>query len=220
MLTIEFVRVVCYAVNGISSLLLSGYFFREYMVKRLRASLAWGTGFFLFLIAVITIYYVTAVEAAKPVLYFGFIFSAFLVSLLYYGTSLLFFSEGSFFREKMTAIYWVVVIIIGVTLTYSAPSDRLIEYTRLPGMAVFVFGYALIGFLFSRVSVRLPKGDLRRRTTILVSLAWFIIAGWNLGIGIFTGGKNPIVEAFIFLFGSVGFLLLLYGMTTGKTTRR
>lgn len=217
--TIELVRLACYAVNIIASFLLAGYFIREFITKRLRASLAWGLGFTMLGIVLITLAFAVTTVISKPALYFGFLFSATTISLLYYGTSLLFFREGSFFREKMTVILWLAVILIGWSLTYIIPADQVLERTRLPSSVINVLIYFVIGILFYQVSRRIPKEDPRRRTITLVAIAWFIITFWNAYIGAFVG-EYVLPEAIVFLFGSFGFMLLLYGMTTGKTARR
>ncbi len=218
--TLEIVRLACYAANTITLLLLAGYFLREYMTKRLRASLAWGLGFLLFAIVIINLAFLVTVEMTKTSVYFGFLVTATMVALLYYGTSLLFFREGSFFREKMTAIYWLVMVLIGWTLTYlSKPDPAELAKVGRPSMVMFVIAYVIIGILFYRVSRRLPEDDPRKRTIAMVSTAWFILAIWNIYIGTLLD-VYPTVEAGVLLFGSFGFLLLLYGMTTGKTTRR
>lgn len=215
----ELVRLACYGVDIIVCFLLVGYFIREYMKKKLRASLAWAVGFLLLSFMIISLAsYTTVAEVSKLQVMVAFVLAASAVSSLYYGTSLLFFDEESFFREKITAVLFVVVVLIGSILTYITPEGQLVATVGFWTTWVFLAFYVTIGILFYRVSRKLLRGDPRRRTITLVALAWFIVGIWNVYVGLFWG-KNPAIEAIVFLFGSFGFLLLLYGMTTGKTTR-
>ena len=216
---VEVIRLACYVVNIIASFTLAGYFLREYMSKKLRASFAWGLGFTLLGFVIVTQVFLFAVQVSRSLIMIGIIFASIVIALLYYGTSLLFFSEGSFFREKMTAIYFFLMLLVGEVVSYIAPEERIIEYSRGSTAFIYTFVYFLIGILFYRVSRRIPKEDLRRRTISLVSVAWFIIGIWMIYQGLYWG-EYPMIEAGVFLFGSLGFLLLLYGMTTGKTARK
>lgn len=212
------IRLVSYSINAVASIVLAGYFIREFWMKRLRASLAWGIGFLLFGVAVINLYTLAAIEMSKFAVYIGYIFSSAFISFLYYGASLLFFKEGSFFREKMAVIYFLIVLFIGWILTYISPVEQIPELGGYM-MFFFVFIYLVISLLFYRVSRRVPEEDPRRRTLTLVALAWILIAGWQSYIGPGWGVSRPI-EIAAYALGSLGFLLLLYGMTTGKTTKR
>jgi len=217
--TLELIRLACYGVDIIACFLLVGYFTREYMVKRLRASLAWAMGFFLFSFIIISLAsYTTVAVVSRSQVLIALAFAASAVSSLYYGTSLLFFTEGSFFREKITAVFFVVVLLIGSVITYTTPEDQLVAAVGLWTTWIFFAFYIVIGALFYRVSRKLLRRDPRRRAITLVSLAWFIVAIWNVYVGLLWG-ENPAVEAIMFLFGSFGFILLLYGMTAGKTTK-
>jgi hypothetical protein len=210
--------LACYVINAIVLLVLSGYFIREFITKRLRASLAWGIGFLLFAIAMLNLGLLAAAEVTKPQVMFGFVLTSLMVGLLYYGASLLFFKEGSFFREKMAVIYFLAVLFVGIVLTYITPAEQISEQVRTPSLALVEIAYFVIAVLFLQVSRRIPKEDPRRRTIALVSTAWWIIVIWNLYLAFFWG-EYPTIEAGVLLFGTFGFLLLLYGMITGKTTR-
>lgn len=216
--TIELVRLACYIVNMAVCFTLATYFLREYVNKRLRASLAWGLGFGLLAPVILTQVFTFAVVVSRYLLMLGLVLAAMVITFFYYGTSLLFFAEGSFFRERMAVIYFVVMLIIGEAAAYTAPAGQIVESIRLPTAILYTITYLLIGIQFSRVSRRLPKEDPRRRTTTLVSAGWLIVALWMVYQGVFWG-EYAAIESVVFLVGSFGFLLLLYGMTTGKTTR-
>ncbi|MBU7044921.1 MAG: hypothetical protein HXS54_00675 [Theionarchaea archaeon] len=217
--TIELIRVASYVINAVACFVLSVYFLRDFFTKRLRASLAWGIGFLLFGLVVLNLILLSTAELSKSAVYFGFLLTSVMVFCLYYGASLLFFNERSFFREKMAIIYCLATLFIGLILTYLTPTEKIVETMRTPTTAMYGILYIVITILFYQVSRRIPEGDPRRRTIGLVSLSWAIIAFWNFYIA-FAWLERPSIEAGIFLLGSFGFLLLLYGMTTGKTTRK
>ncbi len=220
MVSIETLRLVCYIVDAFATLLLAGYFLREYMAKRLRASLAWCLGFILFTILMLQLaFFTTIVELSKLQVMIAFTFAAALVSLLYYGGALLYFGKKSFFREKATVLFFFVVLLIGSVLTSITEEKDLIERVGPPTGIIYGIAYVVIGTFFLQVSGKLPKEDPRRRTLTVVGLAWYIIAGWNTYVGLFFK-RFPLLEPIVFLVGSFGFLLLLYGMTTGKTIGR
>lgn len=216
--TIELIRLACYGINAVALFVLGGYFIREYVRKKLRPSLAWGVGFALFGIVVINLASLAAAGITKLLVMFGVVLTATTMSLLYYGAALLFFREGSFYREKMTVIIFLLFNAISSYIVYVVPVDRIAVQLRGPfvtGMALIVI---VIGILFGRVMSRLPKEDIRRRTLAYVSIAWFILGMWLAYLALFWG-EYPGIEAATFLLGSFGFLLLLYGMTTGKATK-
>ena len=217
--TIEIIRLACYVVNIISSFILGVFFIREFSIKRLRASLAWGLGFILFGITISNLAFMAAAEVSKPAVYIGFAFTAIFIALLYYGASLLFFKERSFWREKMTVIWFFAVLLVGLVLTYFTPAEQITQAVRGPSLTLTGTVYFVIAILFYQVSRRIPKEDTRRRTITLVSAGWWMILIWNIYLALFFG-EHLILEAFAFLLGSLGFLLLLYGMTTGKTAER
>ena len=189
------------------------------MTKRLRASLAWGLGFFVLAIAILNLTFIVVTEVSRTVVIIGAIFTAGMISLLYYGASLLFFREGSFFREKMTVLYFIIVFLAQTVSALIAPPERIAEYARTPSLGLIGITYMLIAILFYQVSRRLPEDDPRRKTTVLVSVAWIIVFIANIYLALFFG-EYPTIETFALLLGTVGFILLVYGMTTGKTTRK
>ena len=218
--TVELIRLACYIVDIIVCFILVGYFIREYVYKKLRASLAWAVGFTLFGFLIISLAsYTTIAEVSKFQVMMAFIFAALAVSSLYYGASLVYFDEGSFFREKMTVALFVGVLVIGSIITYITPQAQLISTMGFWTTWIFFSVYVAIGTMFYSVASKLSKGDPRRRPIIMVALAWYIVSIWNNYVGL-AWGENPAVEAGMFLFGSFGYVLLLYGMTTGKTTKK
>lgn len=215
------IAVICYVVAILATAILAGYFFREYLNKKLRASLAWAVGLFLITLALFTDLIVELFgEIAVGTLGLGIalMIVVFALSLLYYGTSLLFFSPGSFFREKFSIL---IICILGIyfillLMRYQAGEFREIALTWVNALAMSPILF-VIGFLFYRVSRRLNSNDPRRRTILLVSAGWFFITG-NSVTRQFLGG-NQYLDSIIHLFVAIGWVLVLYGMILGKATK-
>lgn len=197
---------------------MGAYFFREYLIKRLKASLAWGLAFTIYALVVINLAFLATGEISETQVMFGVVLTSVMMSLFYYGASLLFFREKSFFREKFAVILFLVILAVSSFIVIVFPTEEIVAVMRTVTVSMMSAIFFLIGVLFYRVSRRLPEKDPRRRTVTLVALAWFIVVIWLGYIAVFWG-EYQIPEAFVFLLGTFGFLLLLYGMTTGKATR-
>jgi hypothetical protein len=214
----QLILLACYTLDIIALVLLAGYFIREFVAKRLRASLAWGLGFLFFIFVILNLAGLAVGEVSKSTVLFGVILSSLSLTLYYYGASLLFYGEGSFMREKMTVIIFIIIFGIASSIVYITPAAELAETLRAPFIAMAVLVTLTISVLFYQVSRRLDRADHRRRTVTLVSLAWLVVTIWLCYIGLFWG-VYPLLEAGVFVLGSVGFLLLLYGMTTAKPAK-
>ncbi len=219
MSTIEVIRIACYAVNTVVCFSLVVYFIREYLIKKLRAYLSWAVGFLLFGFLIISLAsYTTVAVVSKVQVMVAFMLAATEVSALYYGASLVFFVEESFFREKITVIFFLVMLFIGSFLTVTTEESQLVQTMGFWTVWIFMAFYVAIGTMFFWISRKVPETDTRRKAIALVAAAWYIVAFWNSYVGL-AWQENVAVEAGVFLLGSFGFLLLLYGMTVGKTTR-
>lgn len=218
MVDTTYILLACYTVNIIALFLLGGFFFREYFTKRLKASASWGFAFILYALVVINLAFLATGEISKSSVMVGVILTSVMMALFYYGASLLFFSEGSFFREKFAVILFFLIFAISSFIVIYFPTEEIVAVMRTVTTLMMATVFFLIGVLFYRVSGRLPRGDPRRRTVTLVAAAWFIVVIWLVYIAFFWG-EYAIPEALVFLLGSSGFLLLLYGMTTGRATR-
>ena len=213
------IRLVCYIINALATFVLGCYFLKEFINKRLKASLAWGIGFLMWSPVIANLAFMATVEISKVAVMGGFVITSIMVALLYYGASLLFFNEESFFREKFTVIYFLATLFVGLGLAYVTPAgEGFVEKIRGPSSAMYTLLSIVIGTLFLKVSRRLNTTDPRRKTITLVAAGWYIIGLWEAYIGL-AWLEYPSIEAIIFLLGSFGFILLLYGMTTGKTTK-
>jgi hypothetical protein len=211
-----------YAISVVVTFVLSMYFFREYRYKKLRASLAWGIGLFLYAFTQLTDISVAVfgeMSVGKPGLVAGLVVTALGMVLFYYGTSLLFFSPGSFFREKMSALILVVYTLYFSYLVITLPVEGFREAVVAPihiGLLVPIF--LVISVLFYRVSRRLPHDDPRRRTILLVSAGWLCLV-FNSGFRAFFLGYNPILDALIESLHVLAWILILYGMVLGKVAK-
>ncbi|MBU7037776.1 MAG: hypothetical protein HXS52_07570 [Theionarchaea archaeon] len=210
-----------YVVAIAAGLVLSLYFFRDYFAKRLRASLAWAVGLFLYSLTQIQ---PILVEVSGPTqvgvlaMTLGFMVLALAMVLLYYGASQLFFSSGSFFREKFSVILLVIFFsIIALFSIFADEQDFIAGATVLSGIIVMGPIKFSIAFLFYRVYRRLEAGDPRRRTVSLLAYGWALDA---LTAVIFGLALSVAVEAATHLLHAVAWIVIFYGMAIGKVTRR
>ncbi|MBU6998569.1 MAG: hypothetical protein HXS41_01620 [Theionarchaea archaeon] len=216
------VVLVSYAISVVVTLVLSVYFFREYTSKKLRASLAWGIGLFLYAFTQLTDVLVAGlgeVSVGRPGLIAGLVVTAFGMVMFYYGTSLLFFSPGSFFREKMTVLILGIYAVYFSYLVITLPTEGFREAVVAPihiGLLVPIF--LVISVLFYRVSRRLPHNDPRRRTVLLVAAGWLCLV-LNSGFRAFFLGYSSLLDALIESLHVLAWILILYGMVLGKVVK-
>lgn len=218
---IDIVLVASYVIAIIATLVLSAYFFREYLRKKLRASLAWGIGLLLYFFGVLGDLIVEMsgeVSMGKPGLFLALLITVVGMVMLYYGTSLLFFSPGSFFREKLTAILLLGLGAYSVYLIMTVPLEGFRETIAPLMQAPFTLIYFIIGYLFYRVSRRLPSGDPRRMTVSMVAVAWFLLVFNSLYRMLFLGFSG-ITDAVFEISLGVAWILILYGMALGKAAK-
>lgn len=214
--------VISYVVTVLTLLILSGYFFREYGVKKLRASLAWGVGFLAYGFLNATDLIVAGageVTVGKAGIGFGLLVATIAMVAFYYGTSLLFFNAGSFFREKMSAVIMVIYVLYFTYLGVTLPTEGFREAVVTPiqiGLLLPIF--LVIGILFIRVARRLATDDIRRRTVLLVSFGWFLFVLHAFGRGLFQG-YLPLLDTAIEASQALGSVVILYGMVLGKAVR-
>lgn len=217
---LNIVLTISYLIAIAVTLVLSAYFIREYRVKKLRASLAWSLGFLAWAFVMLTdLFAIFQGETivGKPVIFFGLIVLAMSMTLFYYGTSLLFFSPGSFFREKMSILIMVSFALLSVYLVMVFQEEGFRAEAAKILQPVMTFIFLVISVLFYRVSRRLGKGDPRRTTVLLVSIAWLLIAIQN-AYRIFVGYSMATDIIFQSLYVP-GWLILFYGMILGKAAK-
>lgn len=216
------ISVISYVVAIVATVILSAYFFREYERKKLRASLAWGVGFGLYFLGQITDLYVDLYGApaiGKAGLMGGLTVVVLAMVFLYYGTSLLFFSPSSFFREKMSVLLAVIYIIIFAYATGIIPVEGFKEQIAAPVQLLLVAPiFFAIAILFYRVSTRLAREDPRRSTILLVSAGWGIAVVHAVTFGLLLG-TSAVLDTAIHSTHAISWILILYGMVLGRAAR-
>ena len=213
--------VVSYVVAIIATGIISAYFFREYSLKKLRASLAWAVGLLLYMITQIGHLASSMfgdIAVGKPMFAILLIALAVSFALLYYGTSQLFFDEESFFREKMAILIFLVCLVVFSYLLITVPTEGFADASRLPVEIIATILFLTIAALFYRVFRGLAPDDHRRIIILLVSAGWFLAAVDTFYLGFFEG-VSRISDAGINLVHLIAWLLILYGMVLGKATR-
>ncbi len=214
--------VATYMIGAIATLILAVYFFREYLKKRLRASLAWAIAFLFYALGMstdIAIALIGEVSVGKPGIAFGLLTVALSLTLFYYGTAQLFFSGGSFFREKMSVVLFLALIAFYGIIFIKLPTDGFRNLVRPFTELTFLLVFLVIGFLFFRVSQRLPADDPRRQIILLVSSGWFLAAINAFYLGNYLEYSSAIIDAGSNIVHAIGWMLILYGMAIGKAAR-
>lgn len=210
--------VVMTAATGV----LAVFFTREFLTKRLRATGAWALAFWFYffgLLVDLIVLFFEEIPAGKVSLFAGLMMLALAMTLFYYGTSLLFFSPTSIFRERMAIaiilVYTVYSAYLIITLPVKGFREAVITPIQLGLMTPIFF---VITILFYRVSRRLVPDDPRRQTLLLVAGGWFLTMANAIGRGVATG-YSASLDSVISVIGAVGWLLVLYGMALGKAAR-
>ncbi|MGD2248632.1 MAG: hypothetical protein PVF58_09515 [Candidatus Methanofastidiosia archaeon] len=221
-MNINIVVAISYVVSIVATATLAVYFFREYAQKKLRASLAWGLGLLVYVFAMITDFSVDIsgeMAVGKPALLIGLMVTFAGMTLFYYGTSLLFFNRGSFFREKISALLFIFYIAVSVYLVVTLPTEGFKEAVRFP-LETFLISpvYFAISILFYRVSARVDSDDPRRQTILFVAAGWFLLLIGGLYRGLFFG-SSAAFDSLSHIVRATAWLLILYGMTFGKAAR-
>lgn len=199
--------------------MLAIYFLNRYSKKRAGIPLAWGTGFFFFGLSQIPILAMRYFEDAATNMYFallGAFLAALSLALLYYGTSLLFFTKGSFMQKKLSIIFFMVMAIIILAFPLLTTAENVLKSVFIVVATGFIFPIVLIiALLFFVIWHKLDHANPRRVNVFLVAVAWLIYSVIN-GIGAFY--FVTAFELIFYVLSIVSFLLLLYGMTLGKAT--
>ena len=211
-----------YVVSSAATFVLFIYFLREWRAKKLRASLAWCLGFLFYFFTMVTdlaVAMIGEVSAGAAAIAFGLLVVALGVTLFYYGASLLFFSQGSFFREKLSLIILVIFTVLSIYLVVTLPTegfrDEAAPYIQLMLMSPV---FLVIAVLFYRVSTRLGADDPRRRTVLLVASGWFILLINSIYRGTYLG-YSATVDAIVNLVHLAAWFMLLYGMVYGRVAK-
>lgn len=220
-MNVSMLYTISYIIAIAAAVTLSLYFFREYSIKKLPASLAWGIGFILYAFAqsehLIAVLF-GEVALGKPGYLGGLLIYAVAMTLFYYGTSLLFFNPGSFFREKVATIIFAVLALYSGYITYSFPIEGFTKAAGTYIQSVMWIIFLIITFLFYRVTRRLPIKDPRKKVLSLVSLGWALVTIYTLYLGLLMG-RWTIVDAVFLILHAAAWSMILYGMVLGKAAK-
>ncbi|MBU7044328.1 MAG: hypothetical protein HXS47_12130 [Theionarchaea archaeon] len=220
-MNVSMLYTVSYIIAIAAAIILSMYFFREYSIKRLPASLAWGIGFILYALAQ-TSHLIAElfgeVTLGKSGYFGGLLIYAIAMTLFYYGTSLLFFNPGSFFREKAAILIFAVLGSFSGYITYSFPLEGFTQTAGTYIQSVMWIIFLIITFLFYRVTRRLPKNDPRKKVLSLVSVGWAMVTMYTLYLGLLIG-RWVIIDALFLIIHAVAWIMILYGMVLGKAAK-
>ncbi len=199
--------------------LLAVYFFSQYTKKKRRAPLVWCGGFFFFGLSQVPILAMRYFRDPTTNIFFALL-AAFLAALslglLYYGASFLYFTQGSFMREKFSVILWVMMMAAVTVFVYVVPREAILNSVFFMVATGFIFPVLFaVGLIFFVVWYKLDPTNPRRVNVLLVGAAWLAYSLVN-GIGSFYFGKP--LEWMFYVLSIVSFLTLLFGMSMGKAT--
>lgn len=215
--------VLSYTIAIAAVISLSGYFFREYSIKKMQASLAWSFGFLFYGIAQIA--HLSAdifgdIRVGKPVFAIGMVMLVFAITLFYYGTALLFFDEGSFLREGLPVIIFLGYSVYSLVILVRLPLEGFVEgVAPLLSLGEMMPMFLVIAAPFYFTSRTLDQGDPRRHMLLLLSTGWFFVAVSSAYLGT-SLGFSRVFDSFIYILQMLAWMLILYGMTIGKGAKR
>jgi beta propeller repeat protein len=151
----------------VATLILSVYFFRDFILRKFRASLAWGVGFIPYNWFVDNFLY-SAILSTTTIAALG-------ITSLYYGTSLLLFSKGSFFREKVSVLIMLIYSVFAFYFVTTDPYSRMRDITIvLPILKTPIL--LMIAILFYRIYRKIDSDDSSKRISLMATTAWFLLA--------------------------------------------
>lgn len=215
--------IISYTIAIAAVISLSGYFFREYSLKKMQASLAWSLGFLFYGIAQTA--HLSAdvfgdIQVGKPVFAIGMMMLVFAVTLFYYGTALLFFDEGSFLREGMPVIIFLGYSVYSLVILAKLPLEGFVDgVAPLLSLGEMMPMFLVIAAPFYLTSKTLDQGDPRRHMLLLLSTGWFFVAVSSAYLGT-SLGFSRIFDSFIYMLQMLAWMLIFFGMTIGKALKR
>lgn len=221
-MNISVVWLASYTVAISATLILSAYFFREYYLKKLRTSLAWAVGLLLYAVSQLGHVFATVygeITLGKPVLVIVIMPLALTMTLFYYGTSVLFFKKGSFFRERVPIILLLIYVIYLAIIIAVLPEEGFAAKAAAPiELGVILPIFLVIAILFYRLSRRIPVDDPSKRIVFIVSLGWFMASVDAFYLALFMG-SSTITDSLINIVHAIAWILILYGMALGKAAK-
>lgn len=199
--------------------ILAVYFLNRYSQEKRRVPLVWGLGFFFFglsQVPLLAIRYFEDINTAMGFALLAAALAALSIALLYYGTSLLYFPMNSFMREKLSIIFFVVMMAIILMFPSIMSPETVLKSVFRVVTTGFLFPILLImAVIFFMIWKKLEPDNPRKHSVFLVGVALLVYSV----LGTYT--PTYFGSYFDWIFYSVAalvFLLLLYGMVLGKAT--
>ncbi len=214
-------------------LILSIYFFRDYIIHRRRASLVWGIGLLLS-IRLIHVYAANIIEGISGSLiedlnvslqvgvWILLMMVAFGMILLYYGTSLLIFKPGSFFREKMSIfvffVYFLFISWYAIRANFRIPF--IVNIWFQIGPLLMAPAYLMIATLFYSFSHKSDSSLPIKGISFILSVGSLLLAissvlmGWDMYLPMPSGFSIFITH----VLSSMAWILIIYAMVIRKAT--
>lgn len=179
----------------------------------------WGGGFLFFglsQIPILTMRYFKDPTTNMEFALMGAFLAALSLALMYYGTSLIYFKKGSFFREKLSAIFFVVMTAIILTFPLVMSPQEVLKMVFVVVASGFIFPIlTIVAIIFFLIWYKLEPKNPRKPNVFLVAVAWLMYSLLN---GLTSTYYGKMFDWIFFIVATVSFLLLLYGMTLGKAT--
>lgn len=199
--------------------ILAAYFLHRYSQEKRGVPLVWGLGFFFFGLSQVPILAVRYFEDTSTSMWFALLASALAalsIALLYYGTSMLYFPINSFMREKLSIIFFVVMMAIVLMFPFTmSPETVLKSVFRVVTTGFFFPILFIMAVIFFMIWRKLEPDNPRKPHVLLVGVVLLVYSV----LGTYT--PTYFGSYFDWIFYSVAalvFLLLLYGMIMGKAT--
>ena len=199
--------------------MLAVYFLHRYNQKKMEIPLVWAAGFFFFGLSQIPIWAMRYFQDTTTNMYFallGAFLAALSLALLYYGTSLLYFRKGSFMREKLSIIFFVIMTVVILAFPYVMSTESVLSTVFLVVASGFIFPILfIVAIIFFIIWHRLEPTNARKPNVFIVAVAWLMYSLLN---GLTSTFFLKQYDWVFFSIATISFLLLLYGMTLGKAT--
>lgn len=198
---------------------LAVYFLRRYSYTKGRIPLVWGTGFFFFGLSQVPVLSMRYFQDPYTNMYFAFLaasLAALSLALLYYGSALLYFKKGSFMREKLTIIFFVIMIAVVLMFPFIFSPETVLKPLFVVVSSGFIFPMLFIVTIIFFVIWRRLAPDNPRRTGVLLVAGALLI--YSVASGITSTYFGLHFDWIFSILCIISFLTLLYGMILGKAT--
>ncbi len=199
--------------------ILAIYFLMIYSKEKKEIPFIWGTGFFFFglsQIPILAIRYFQDPETNMAFALLAAFLAALSLALMYFGAALLYFPKGSFMREKLAIISFVVMTAVILLFPFTMPPEAILKSVFVVVSSGFIFPMLfMVALIFFVIWRRLAPDNPRRRGVFLVAGAMLV---YSVGSGVTSTYFGRQIDWVFAIVSIVSFLTLLYGMILGKAT--